>query len=79
VFYDKRNNPSHIANATSMGSYTISNVEANLINKCPGNGYEVATYEIPDDSKIVAFKYTDFYFDSSYYHILLDFEPIVVT
>ena len=24
------------------------------------------TYEIPDDSKIVAFKYTDFYFDPSY-------------
>ena len=47
-----------------------------MIDKCPANGYEVATYEIPDESKIVAFKYSE-QFDSSYNHILLDFEPLI--
>jgi uncharacterized protein (DUF488 family) len=49
-----------------------------LIAGCPGNGYEVVTYEIPEDGKIVAFKYTDLYFDPSYNHLLLHFEPIIV-
>jgi hypothetical protein len=48
-----------------------------MIDKCPANGYEVAIYPIPDDSKIVAFKYTE-QFDASYNNILLDFEPLII-
>jgi hypothetical protein len=62
----------------SWGSYTVSNIESSILAGCPGNGYKIVSYDIPQDSKIVGFKYTDYYFDASHNHLLLDFEPLFV-
>ncbi len=41
--------------ATNYCNYTIHNIKANFIDKCPGNGYTRKFYDKPKDKELVGF------------------------